>query len=671
MLTWPSQAIEMVPRGDSSDQRGGIRVKRETVIILSDREDVASQTTSPTITVHADNGRGGGQVQQQYGQPKAFRKLSNSSSLLSDIFRHPETSEEALRRKIKQANERDTHELVDFLRNTTPPPHNRMSLLGGTHATHFSHRKKRRSFWPFWGCRRKKSERKMTPPSTPLIRLPDTAIAGRTTGGHRHIAISIPIEHAHLDLLEPTELYDQEEPKVEGKSGVEQPESLDVNGPPPTPPLIPEINCDVFGSILSPCHSLRGSTSGLSGSSSSSSSSYSTEVGHAPVNLALTSRTLTANPKQDAVVGIVSVTNPRTPRLRHLPCRIPKRPPLAESEAIGSTSSAVSCGNKTLKCCPPRLDLGSSYKPSPSPVSAHLDAGHSSQEMSCSVCLDPAIASVDTPSPSRPMSPVQQFVTARPSITSMYQANLQISEDSLTSNPGLGSASMRGSMESMLLNRRRSWQVLVAHDSPGPMMRPRNQGHEMRQSVGQLDSYQKLRRRYQELGRKRDRELNVLLERLNGLERDHRRWMRAIVPVLEGLTRGMLARYEHCEEGGFGNYPGQPAHGRRESGNVGELVDTPERVYCHGQDSISDHDAASFVSPGNDVTEIQGGDEGIDLSGIENIELIMREILGQDDWAVAGDIGIARGGESIDNEFEVVFGDSDGIMDSKSGSGAS
>lgn len=43
---------------------------------------------------------------------------------------------------------------------------------------------------------KKKKKRRAAPP--PRIKLPDTAVAGRTVDGFRHIAISIPIEHAHL-----------------------------------------------------------------------------------------------------------------------------------------------------------------------------------------------------------------------------------------------------------------------------------------------------------------------------------------------------------------------------------------------------------------------------------------------------------------------------------------
>ncbi|KAK0729787.1 hypothetical protein B0H67DRAFT_8944 [Lasiosphaeris hirsuta] len=38
-------------------------------------------------------------------------------------------------------------------------------------------------------------------PDPPAIRLPDSAVAGRTIGGYRHIDISIPAEHVHLDAV--------------------------------------------------------------------------------------------------------------------------------------------------------------------------------------------------------------------------------------------------------------------------------------------------------------------------------------------------------------------------------------------------------------------------------------------------------------------------------------
>ncbi|KAL1838869.1 hypothetical protein VTJ49DRAFT_2093 [Mycothermus thermophilus] len=57
---------------------------------------------------------------------------------------------------------------------------------------------KLRRFWPF---RRKYEHKVLAKKGQGLITLPDSAVAGTTIGGHRYIAISIPVDHAHLNLL--------------------------------------------------------------------------------------------------------------------------------------------------------------------------------------------------------------------------------------------------------------------------------------------------------------------------------------------------------------------------------------------------------------------------------------------------------------------------------------
>lgn len=97
----------------------------------------------------------------------------------------------------EQSEEEDgLDELMEFVRNKTPPPHNYMSIpdsFSTTSASSSEHRK----WWRFKMFRRRKKPvpKKHRPPP---IKLPDTAIAGTTVEGFRHIAISIPIEHAHL-----------------------------------------------------------------------------------------------------------------------------------------------------------------------------------------------------------------------------------------------------------------------------------------------------------------------------------------------------------------------------------------------------------------------------------------------------------------------------------------
>ncbi|KAK1837009.1 hypothetical protein QBC39DRAFT_366548 [Podospora conica] len=247
-------------RSSSNAAGVGIYIKHETVIIMSDntspvvsppgerRSSQVNGGSSHFITVVsgppiANNNNttttttattGDSQV-HHLCRPKVFRKLSNSSSILSEIFRHPDTSEDLLRKKIKRANDRDTSfGLLDFLRNKTPPPENYMSdpnqLKGGEPPA----KKKKgvvlsllRLGSKFRRGKKAGQPTSSTPsPAPPLLRLPDSAVAGRTIDGHRHIAISIPVEHAHVDGIvdeprpaaEPSPA-DQPPPKDAAKQG--------------------------------------------------------------------------------------------------------------------------------------------------------------------------------------------------------------------------------------------------------------------------------------------------------------------------------------------------------------------------------------------------------------------------------------------------------------------
>ncbi|KAK8089951.1 hypothetical protein PG997_004912 [Apiospora hydei] len=78
--------------------------------------------------------------------------------------------------------ETDLLDMLEFLRRT-PPPDNYMSIPDSI----------------------SQEEGQEEKPQNPIIRLPDTAIAGQTTGGHRHIAISIPLEYIHFGPNPPTQ----------------------------------------------------------------------------------------------------------------------------------------------------------------------------------------------------------------------------------------------------------------------------------------------------------------------------------------------------------------------------------------------------------------------------------------------------------------------------------
>ena len=126
--------------------------------------------------------------------PVSFRTRS-SSSLLDEFFSHPErravwqdTDELGRLQQVRDMEREAIGELVDFLRNHTPPPDNFMSIPDDRDAAE-------RGRWlklsPFANRRSKSAPKRPKP-----LRLPDSAVAGRTIGGHRHIAISIPVEHS-------------------------------------------------------------------------------------------------------------------------------------------------------------------------------------------------------------------------------------------------------------------------------------------------------------------------------------------------------------------------------------------------------------------------------------------------------------------------------------------
>ncbi|KUI73297.1 hypothetical protein VM1G_08978 [Cytospora mali] len=132
----------------------------------------------------------------------------------------------SLKGKSQQPVSKDNGEAWDqFLRTVTPPPTNYMSVPSpsiGSSRSSPRRRNSRKKKGPLTRCllflkggsRRKKPARKpsvraSSPPilvrtasrkqkRPPPIKLPETAVSGKTVDGHRHIAISIPIEHDHL-----------------------------------------------------------------------------------------------------------------------------------------------------------------------------------------------------------------------------------------------------------------------------------------------------------------------------------------------------------------------------------------------------------------------------------------------------------------------------------------
>lgn len=125
------------------------------------------------------------------------KRASNSSSVASDASPQPEACGAKIKPTMdgEEYNKKSPKDLIDFLRHTTPPPENYMSIPD-TYSP--SSEEEKQSRLKVFGKRRKSSRRKKSRPM--VIKLPDSAVAGTTTDGHRYIAISIPAEHDHPEL---------------------------------------------------------------------------------------------------------------------------------------------------------------------------------------------------------------------------------------------------------------------------------------------------------------------------------------------------------------------------------------------------------------------------------------------------------------------------------------
>ncbi|AEO65081.1 uncharacterized protein THITE_2111685 [Thermothielavioides terrestris NRRL 8126] len=129
----------------------------------------------------------------QRNRPWSFPGRYGSTSVMDGMLRS-----DTLRRRARRTSEGNVVEdLIDFFRNTPPPPGNFVSTPDPLDEK--PKENKRFAFWPF---RRKANVAGKEARAAPRrIKLPDSAVAGTTVDGYRHIAISIPIEYAHLELL--------------------------------------------------------------------------------------------------------------------------------------------------------------------------------------------------------------------------------------------------------------------------------------------------------------------------------------------------------------------------------------------------------------------------------------------------------------------------------------
>ncbi|PTB70364.1 hypothetical protein BBK36DRAFT_1174028 [Trichoderma citrinoviride] len=98
-----------------------------------------------------------------------------------------EVEDERSRIGTKRYSRDDTTTLAEFLKTHEPPSTSFMSVPFG-HADDKDHESK----WSKFKVLKKRSKSVPRPPQN--IQLPDSAVSGLTIGGHRHIAISIPLE---------------------------------------------------------------------------------------------------------------------------------------------------------------------------------------------------------------------------------------------------------------------------------------------------------------------------------------------------------------------------------------------------------------------------------------------------------------------------------------------
>ncbi|KAM0333589.1 hypothetical protein ACHAQA_002254 [Verticillium albo-atrum] len=107
--------------------------------------------------------------------------------------------DEASRVRARDNGERsDISELIQFLRTESPPPHNYLASAFDDDADMVEDTGKWRQLRKRIRARLNKPSPNMSVEIRPRTALPDSAVASKTSSGHSHIAISIPMEHCAL-----------------------------------------------------------------------------------------------------------------------------------------------------------------------------------------------------------------------------------------------------------------------------------------------------------------------------------------------------------------------------------------------------------------------------------------------------------------------------------------
>ncbi|KAK3393055.1 hypothetical protein B0H63DRAFT_8220 [Podospora didyma] len=191
----------MASQGESSDNTSSVRT---TVVVEAEpQQPCMEEGDSTSAAVKSGQPEVDSQI-QAYVRPKAFRKLSNASSIISEIFHHPDVAEDKIRGKIKRDNDRETsRDLIDFLNNTPPPTGNNLSVPAAGEGNPGETEKTKRPI--FWTLRKKLKASKATKVGGPTtaggLKRPTSAIPGRTSNGKPYLAI---VPHEYMGGLNAT-----------------------------------------------------------------------------------------------------------------------------------------------------------------------------------------------------------------------------------------------------------------------------------------------------------------------------------------------------------------------------------------------------------------------------------------------------------------------------------
>ncbi|KAK4162046.1 hypothetical protein QBC43DRAFT_302523 [Cladorrhinum sp. PSN259] len=553
---------------DMSAQMGGIRVQRDTMIVVEDGNRLlhGHHTAQSTTIRSTESDEMIDSQLHQYTRPKTFRKLSNASSIITDIFR-PETSEDTIRRKIKQANDRDTsRDLIDFLRNTTPPPQNYMSFPDRFESRPPSKKRHRPFCWSFW--KRSKKGKKPQKSSPGLIKLPDSTVAGRTIGGHRHIAISIPAEHAHLEGLirkpssSPSTALKPVEEKCESFESPPQTQAGQERARSRFCSQITDSSVGALKLLVTPAtHEL----TPLQEEDPESLSSLASVAGNSPKDVLPAPHQSMDHPvicQHTSPTERLHNTNTSDPIMSEaatvlLPSQQPRNKSnsticssdLVDAAELSSYGSLSGLGSEPPRATTP-LSVGTtgseyetpdqlSFQSRLTPIFPPLEplgSPTSKPGSSCTCCITPVMTVVDV-QPTLPSPHLQakhsiikrtSFVLPKIQITSaeITPPNSRPRKSSLHHMPSIADIRNTTSIEPIVLSR----QCKV---SSATTTRESSVSHH---HASRSESHQELIRRYEDLRIARDREVELLITRLQQLETTNERWMNTMIPLFEVLT---------------------------------------------------------------------------------------------------------------------------------------